>query len=79
MEMFPIVTKPTKITHNMASFIGNIDISGCLLRDYISGILIDDISDNLPCTAIIIGRLRISKEPTGIEYKKFNEENINIL
>ena len=62
----------------MASLIDNIYISSHLLRDYISGILIDDISHHLPCITIMNRGLRIYKELIEIEFRKINEENINI-
>ena len=79
MEMSPTIAKPTQRTHNMASLIDNIYISNHLLRDYFSGTLIDDISDHLPCITIMNMGLRIYKEPIEVEFRKVNEENINIL
>ena len=63
----------------MASLIDNIYISSHLLRDYFSGILTDNINDHLPCITIMNRGLSICKEPTEIEFRKTNEENINIL
>ena len=70
LEMFPTITKPTQIKHNMASLIDNIYISSHLLRDYFSGILIDDISDHLPCITIMNRGLRIYKELIETEFRK---------
>ena len=70
MEMFPTITKPTPITHNMASLIDNIYISSHCFRDHFSGILIDDISDHLPCITIMNRGLRIYKEPIELNLGK---------
>ena len=48
MELFPTITKPTEITHNTATLIDNIYISSHLLRDYFSGILMEDIVITCP-------------------------------
>ena len=63
----------------MASSIDNIYISSYLFRDYFSDILLDDISDHLPCITVMNRGLRIYKKPIENEFRKNNEENINIL
>ena len=48
-NLWPTITKPTRITKNSATLIDNIMISTELTGDYTSAILIDDLSDHLPC------------------------------
>ena len=52
----------------MASLIDN--VCSHLLRDYFFGILIDDISDHLPCITIMHREVRIYKELIEIEFRK---------
>ena len=51
--MYPCITKPTRIMHSTATLIDNIFCNQELYRDCKSGIIIDDISDHLPCYTII--------------------------
>ena len=48
-NMLPTVTKPTRISKTSATLIDNILISKKLQSNYESVILIDDMSDHLPC------------------------------
>ena len=47
--MLPTVTKPTRISKTSATLIDNILISEKLQSNYESAILLDDMSDHLPC------------------------------
>ena len=48
-NLLPTITKPTRISKSSATLIDNILISEKLAIDYRSHILVDDISDHLPC------------------------------
>ena len=52
-ELFPLITKPTRITKSSATLIDNILISRALYPKSLSGILINDMSDHLPCVSVI--------------------------
>ena len=47
------ISRPTRITKNSATLIDNIFISEDLLDNYKSGILVNDMSDHLPCLLTI--------------------------
>ena len=49
MNLLPVITKPTRITHGSATLIDNIMISEKLQMKYHSGIMINNMSDHLPC------------------------------
>ena len=49
MNVYPTISKPTRITKNSATLIDNIFVSEELLLDCKSGILVNDMSDHLPC------------------------------
>ena len=48
-NLLPTVTKPTRISKTSATLIDNILISKKLQSDYESLIIVDDLSDHLPC------------------------------
>ena len=59
-DLFPVITRPTCITHSTATLIDNIFLESRLTGQMTSKILIDDINDHLPCVTII-GNLMPSK------------------
>ena len=59
-DLFPVITRPTRITHSTAMLIDNIFLESRLTGQMTSKILINDISDHLPCVTIV-GNLLPSK------------------
>ena len=59
-DLFPVIAHPTHITHSTATLIDNIFLESRLTGQMTSKILIDDISDHIPCVTII-GNLLPSK------------------
>ena len=51
--LWPVITRPTRITQRSATLIDNIYISKNLQRKFDSAILVDDISDHLPLVALL--------------------------
>ena len=47
--LIPVISRPTRITKSSATLIDNIFISQQLTDDYQCGLLIEDLSDHLPC------------------------------
>ena len=72
------ITRPTRITKDTATLIDNI----CLLRELhakqLSGILISDLSDHLPCLSIISNCKGIPKEIFQTK-RKLNKKNIDLI
>ena len=52
-KLIPVITRPTRITKSSATLIDNIFISQNLVDDYWCGLLLNDISDHLPCLLTI--------------------------
>ena len=48
LNLIPTITRPTSITKSTATLIDNIFISQHWLSNYVSGVLVDDISDHSP-------------------------------
>ena len=76
LKLWPVITRPTRITQQSATLIDNIYISYNLQCSFNSLILIDDISDHLLTVALLKPTKMIDK--TAIEYKsrKLNDDKI---
>ena len=48
-KLWPVITKPTRITHTTATLIDNIIVSERIFTNYTSGIILEDLSNHLPC------------------------------
>ena len=53
LNLIPTITRPTRITKSTATLIDNIFISQHWLSNYVSGVLVDDISDHLPSITMV--------------------------
>ena len=60
LNLIPTITRPTRITKSTATLIDNIFISQHWLSNYVSGVLVDDISDHLP-SITMVKNLKVSK------------------
>ena len=61
-DLFPVITRPTQTTHSSATLIDNIFIESKLTGQLINKVIIDDISDHLPCVTIMENLLPSSAE-----------------
>lgn len=77
--LLPVITKPTRITHNTATLIDNLYISTKKCEDTNAGILTLDISDHLPIFASI-GKHKIeNNKKTTFKYRKLNQNAIQAM
>ena len=67
LENLPVITKPTQITHSTATLIDNIYLSKILTKDMQANLLIEDLSDHLPCIVSLNKGSRIYKTKITIE------------
>ena len=77
LSLIPVISKPTRITDNSATLIDNIFILNPI--NFISGIIISDISDHLP-TFISIKNVfsNVNSDlKTKIQYRLINENSMN--
>ena len=51
--LLPVISRPTRIMKSSTTLIDNIFISQDLMNDYHCGLLINDLSDHLPCLLLI--------------------------
>ena len=74
--LFPLITKPTRITANSATLIDNI-FTNHLTADICNGIIINDISDHLPIFAHVFDRnLKVNDTSTKILKREINETTL---
>ena len=76
-SLLPVITKPTRISKSSATLIDNIIISDKLKRDYTSSILINNLSDHLPCYLEINDFLAGKKEAAKIKKHRLNKNNLD--
>ena len=79
LGLVPTITRPTRITRNIATLIDNIFISQTWLENFECGILVDDMSDHLPSIVSIKGLKTNKKEPIRITSRDTRTKNIRAL
>ena len=75
-HMLPCLTKPTRITHNTATLIDNVFCSEVLYYGSKNYILIDDISDHLPCLCIFENVFPTQIMTSYVFKRKLTEKNL---
>ena len=74
-EMWPTITRPTRITQTSATLIDNIFINSRLHRNFDSMLILDDISDHLPSLVLLKQTKNKNKEPIEFKSRKLTESN----
>ena len=84
-DLFPVITKPTRITHTSATLIDNIFLDSLLTGNITNRILIDDISDHLPTVTILENinhsvkeKVKITSRDTRLKQLKSLEKDLTI-
>ena len=75
-EMYPIITNPTRITKSLATLIDNVIVSRNIFQYSSGAILIDDISDHLPCLLIVKNSQLTRKQPIAITSRKLTPKSL---
>ena len=75
-NLFPCYNKPTRITHTSATLIDNIFCSSKLHTNSMNYIIIDDISDHLPCISVLPEASPTLVDETVIIKRKLSVKNI---
>ena len=73
-HMVPTITRPTRITHNSATLSDNLFVSQKLQDNYKSSILINDISDHLPCYVILLDVTEHKSSLQTVTFCRFSEK-----
>ena len=78
-ELFPTITRPTRITQHSATLIDNIFVSMNLHKKYESAILIDDMSDHLPILTLLRQTKLKNNIPLIFESRNLNDKSIHSI
>ena len=76
-EQYPCITRPTRLTHHSATLLDNIILPKNFHTKSHSGIIISDLSDHLPCLAIISNVKKHIKINKVIKKRNMSEKKIN--
>ena len=75
-DLFPVITRPTRITHSNTTLIDNIMLGSRLTGQTSSRIIVDDISDHLPCVTIIENLLPLKSNKREITSRDVRQKNL---
>ena len=73
-ELFPCITRPTRLTHHSATLLDNILATKEFYGAQHSGIIISDLSDHLPCLSIFMNQKKEKKISSEKVLKHFMTE-----
>ena len=76
LDMLPTITRPTKITHQTATLIDNIFVSGKLYRNFESAIILSDISDHLPILSLLKQSKYSTKQALEFTSRRLNRNSL---
>ena len=71
-SLIPCISKPTRITHKMASLIDNIIASAKAHCNYVPYILVDDISDHMPIVVKLRNQNKSMKGQRTVLHRKLD-------
>ena len=75
-NLYPQITKPTRITHSTATLIDNIITSSKLNVTQTSYVILEDLSDHLPCLITIENALHSLRKPIEMTKRNLSLDNI---
>ena len=78
LGLYPLITKPTRITRTTATIIDNIFTNDIELK-YVCGLIIDDSSDHLPIFARCKGTINDEMKHKKVQMRQTKEANIKLL
>ena len=78
-KLFPLITRPTRVTKSSATLIDNLMISRDLYQNSLSGIIINDMSDHMPCISVLPNTISQKGETITIHSRDMKGDNINRL
>ena len=78
-DIFPTITRPTRVTHATVTLIDNIFVSKMLHQDFESAVLLNDMSDHMPLF-MLLKQTKVT-DKTNLEFKSrnLNDTKIGII
>ena len=78
-NIYPTITRPTRICQNTATLIDNIFMRRNLHKHFESAIILEDISDHLPLLVLLKQTKLLDNKPINFESRKLNENIIMLI
>ena len=75
-ELYPCITRPTRITKTSATLIDNIFVSDTLHDNMSASIVTCDLSDHLPCKVVLSGVRPLKNRLLKREIRRLRKKNI---
>ena len=76
-NLFPCIRKPTRITKTSTTLIDNIFVSSCLYNSCSASVLVNDMSDHLPCKVVIKNMYPLKNKAVTKEIRKVTKKSTN--
>ena len=76
LELYPCITRPTRITKSSATLIDNIFVSGLLHDTMTASIVTCDLSNHLPCKVVLGGVRPLKNSLRKKELRRLSNKNI---
>lgn len=73
MSLYPMITRPSRLTSDCATLIDNI-FTNVMEDNTVSGLLIKDISDHLPVFVVYDCNYKKDKDASNVKYKRVRTE-----
>ena len=78
-DLLPCIMKPTRITKETATLIDNIFVSSCLSERITSSIIVNDMSDHLPCKVSINNMFPLKNKAVTQEIRKVTKKKVECV
>ena len=78
-DIFPTITRPTRVTHAMVTLIGNIFVSKVLHQDFESAVLLNDMSDHMPLLTLLKQTKVMDKTNLEFKSRNLNDTKIGVI
>ena len=77
--LFPCIMKPTRITKTTATLIDDIFVSSCIYDLCSSSIVINDMSDHLPCKLVIKNIFPLKNKAVTRKIRKVTKKKMDMV
>ena len=78
-DVFPTITRPTRVTHASVTLIDNIFVSKVLHQDFESAVLLNDMSDHMPLLTLLKQTKVMGKTNLEFRSRNLNDNKISLI
>ena len=79
LGLLPSITRPTRITHSTATLIDKILIDQKFSKQYKNSVLIENLSDHLPCLTTLCGVTTPQNQDKTVISRDTRKKNLDTL